>query len=137
MSDTKEPLSKSAKKDSKLEFDAKTDSEEAINLGYVVKNGLLMGLITYLTLGLIAIIINYTLGTNVLLVYFGDLVFLIAASFFLFSGFVIWFGPSPQWAIVKKSITKRNAKPISTSDALSVGLARSLTAIFLIISISI
>ena len=137
MSNPKEPLTKSIPKEIEDTIDKKPEDRDKINFKYALKRGLFLGLVSYLTLGLIAVIVNFALGTNVLLVFFDDLVFLIAALFFLFSGFIIWFGPSPQWAFVKKSISKRNVQPVSTSESLTVGLSRSITAILLIVIISL
>ena len=137
MSNKKELLSHSSLKDSTEESTETIDYKDKLNFGYAIKNGIFLGIVSYFALALIAIIVNFVLGTNVLVFYFEDLVFLIASSFFLFSGFIIWFGPSPQWALVKKSITKQNVKPISTSESLSIGLSRSITAIFLLVIISI
>ncbi|MCE7734531.1 MAG: hypothetical protein GPJ54_06615 [Candidatus Heimdallarchaeota archaeon] len=137
MSNSKEPLSQTLPKEIEETIDEDTEEDEKIRVAYAIKNGLFLGIVSYLTLILIAIIVNYALGTNVLLVFFEDLVFLIAASFFLFSGFVIWFGPSPQWAYIKKSVSKQNTEPISTADSLTMGLSRSITAILLIIIISL
>lgn len=136
MSNSKEPLTQPLPKEMEDAIDNKIEDDENIKFGYALKNGLFLGVVSFLTLNLIAIIVNVALGTNVLIVFFDDLVFLIATSFFFFSGFVIWFGPSPQWALIKKSVSKRNVKPISTSDSLTIGLSRSITAIVLIIIIS-
>lgn len=114
-----------------VQEDFEPPKDDKINYKLILRNGFRSAVITFLSILVIVLVLNL-LSFGMFLTFFYLFIIFAGFLYLLSASFVIWFGPSPQYAAIKAKYRNRSLKIRSTTDALQDGFSKMVAAFFLV-----